>query len=104
MTSVASALRRKNNPLRRKDDPFMWKDDGTEIACALCGTRETRRLYTKWKWGIERCRRWRLWPPRRIPESDSQRRRRRQSAWPLAQTVRLRREPPSSTPTLGSVE
>lgn len=32
-------------------------NDGTEVACALCGARDTRRLYTKWKWGIERCRR-----------------------------------------------
>ena len=27
------------------------------IPCALCGGVETRRLYTKWDWGIERCRR-----------------------------------------------
>jgi SAM-dependent methyltransferase len=32
-------------------------DDGAEVACALCGARDTRRLYTKWKWGIEQCRR-----------------------------------------------
>ncbi len=30
---------------------------GTEVPCALCGERETTRLYTKFKWGIERCRR-----------------------------------------------
>ena len=30
---------------------------GTEVPCALCGARETTRLYTKFKWGIERCRR-----------------------------------------------
>lgn len=32
----------------------------TDVACALCGARETRRLYTKFGWGIERCRRCRL--------------------------------------------
>lgn len=30
---------------------------GTEITCALCAARDTRRLYTKYGWGIERCRR-----------------------------------------------
>jgi SAM-dependent methyltransferase len=35
----------------------MRDDAGTEVPCALCGARDTRRLYTKWKWGIERCRR-----------------------------------------------
>ena len=28
-----------------------------EVPCALCGARATRRLYTKYGWGIERCRR-----------------------------------------------
>jgi 2-polyprenyl-3-methyl-5-hydroxy-6-metoxy-1,4-benzoquinol methylase len=28
-----------------------------EIPCALCDARDTRRLYTKYGWGIERCRR-----------------------------------------------
>jgi SAM-dependent methyltransferase len=28
-----------------------------EVPCALCGARDTRRLYTKYGWGIERCRR-----------------------------------------------
>lgn len=27
-----------------------------DVACALCGRRDTRRLYTKYGWGIERCR------------------------------------------------
>ena len=27
------------------------------IPCALCGASDTRRVYTKWGWGIERCRR-----------------------------------------------
>ncbi|MBA3886409.1 MAG: class I SAM-dependent methyltransferase [Acidobacteria bacterium] len=31
--------------------------DGTEVACALCGARDAVRLYTKFDWGIERCRR-----------------------------------------------
>jgi 2-polyprenyl-3-methyl-5-hydroxy-6-metoxy-1,4-benzoquinol methylase len=30
---------------------------GQSIACALCGANDTERLYTKWGWGIERCRR-----------------------------------------------
>jgi 2-polyprenyl-3-methyl-5-hydroxy-6-metoxy-1,4-benzoquinol methylase len=30
---------------------------GTVVDCALCGARDTRRLYTKFGWGIERCRR-----------------------------------------------
>jgi len=30
---------------------------GERIPCALCGASRTRRLYTKWGWGIERCRR-----------------------------------------------
>ncbi len=30
---------------------------GTEVPCALCGARETRRLYAKFDYGIERCRR-----------------------------------------------
>lgn len=30
---------------------------GTEVPCALCGARDTKRLYTKFSWGIERCRR-----------------------------------------------
>ena len=25
------------------------------VACAICGERRTRRLYTKFEWGIERC-------------------------------------------------
>jgi len=29
----------------------------TEVPCALCGARDTTRLYTKYKHGIERCRR-----------------------------------------------
>jgi SAM-dependent methyltransferase len=28
-----------------------------EVPCALCGAGDTRRLYTKYGWGIERCRR-----------------------------------------------
>ena len=32
-------------------------DQGQAVPCALCGASETRRLYTKWGWGIERCRR-----------------------------------------------
>ena len=31
-----------------------------EIACPLCGARDTRRLFTKFELGIERCRRCRL--------------------------------------------
>lgn len=27
-----------------------------EVPCAVCGRRDTRRLYTKYGWGIERCR------------------------------------------------
>lgn len=27
------------------------------VPCALCGASDTKRLYTKWEWGIERCRR-----------------------------------------------
>lgn len=27
-----------------------------EVPCAICGRRDTRRLYTKYGWGIERCR------------------------------------------------
>jgi 2-polyprenyl-3-methyl-5-hydroxy-6-metoxy-1,4-benzoquinol methylase len=30
--------------------------DKTELACAICGARDTIRLYTKFEWGIERCR------------------------------------------------
>ena len=30
---------------------------GTVVPCALCEGRETTRLYTKFSWGIERCRR-----------------------------------------------
>lgn len=30
--------------------------EAREVACALCGLRDTRRLYTKYGWGIERCR------------------------------------------------
>jgi SAM-dependent methyltransferase len=30
---------------------------GQRVPCALCGASSTRRLYTKWNWGIERCRR-----------------------------------------------
>lgn len=30
---------------------------GQAVPCALCGAMDTRRLYTKWGWGIERCRR-----------------------------------------------
>ena len=33
---------------------------GSEVPCALCGARDTRRLYTKFNWGIEQCRRCRL--------------------------------------------
>ncbi len=32
-------------------------DGGTEVPCALCGARDTRRVYSKYGWGIERCRR-----------------------------------------------
>jgi SAM-dependent methyltransferase len=28
-----------------------------DVPCALCGARDTARLYTKFDWGIERCRR-----------------------------------------------
>jgi SAM-dependent methyltransferase len=28
-----------------------------QVPCALCGASDTRRLYTKWGYGIERCRR-----------------------------------------------
>src|SRR5438067_2990197 len=28
-----------------------------QVPCALCGAADTRRLYTKYGWGIERCRR-----------------------------------------------
>jgi SAM-dependent methyltransferase len=31
--------------------------DGAIVSCALCGAMDTRRVYTKWGWGIERCRR-----------------------------------------------
>lgn len=31
-----------------------------DVHCALCGRRDTRRLYTKYGWGIERCRGCRL--------------------------------------------
>ena len=31
--------------------------NGSEVPCALCGERDTTRLYTKFNWGIERCRR-----------------------------------------------
>jgi SAM-dependent methyltransferase len=30
---------------------------GTEVPCALCDERDTTPLYTKFNWGIERCRR-----------------------------------------------
>ena len=41
-----------------------------EVPCALCGARETRRLYTKYGWGIERCRRCSLvYANPRAPES-----------------------------------
>ena len=30
---------------------------GTVVPCALCDERDTTRLYTKFNWGIERCRR-----------------------------------------------
>ncbi len=41
-----------------------------EVSCALCGARETRRLYTKYGWGIERCRRCSLvYANPRAPES-----------------------------------
>ena len=30
--------------------------DGQPVPCALCGGSDTRRVYTKWGWGIERCR------------------------------------------------
>ena len=29
---------------------------GDPVPCALCGATATRRIYTKWGWGIERCR------------------------------------------------
>src|SRR5688500_19834289 len=32
-------------------------DQGRSVPCALCGATDTRRLYTKFGWGIERCRR-----------------------------------------------
>ncbi len=31
--------------------------NGTVVPCALCDERDTTRLYTKFSWGIERCRR-----------------------------------------------
>lgn len=30
---------------------------GTEVPCALCGARDTRRIYVKFEWPIARCRR-----------------------------------------------
>jgi 2-polyprenyl-3-methyl-5-hydroxy-6-metoxy-1,4-benzoquinol methylase len=35
-------------------------DQPREVPCALCGARDTRRMYTKFAFGIERCRRCRL--------------------------------------------
>ena len=32
-------------------------EPGHPVSCALCGASDTRRVYTKWGWGIERCRR-----------------------------------------------
>lgn len=32
-------------------------EQGQPVPCALCGASDTRRIYTKWGWGIERCRR-----------------------------------------------
>ena len=32
-------------------------EQGQQVPCALCGASDTRRVYTKWGWGIERCRR-----------------------------------------------
>ena len=32
-------------------------EQGLAVPCALCGESDTRRVYTKWGWGIERCRR-----------------------------------------------
>jgi 2-polyprenyl-3-methyl-5-hydroxy-6-metoxy-1,4-benzoquinol methylase len=31
--------------------------EARRVPCALCGAQDTRRLYTKYGWGIERCRR-----------------------------------------------
>jgi len=31
-------------------------DPGQPVPCALCGAMDTHRIYTKWGWGIERCR------------------------------------------------
>jgi SAM-dependent methyltransferase len=31
-------------------------NEGQPVPCALCGASDTRRVYTKWGWGIERCR------------------------------------------------
>lgn len=43
---------------------------GSEVPCALCGARDTRRLYTKFTWGIEQCRRCGLiYANPRAPES-----------------------------------
>ncbi|MEX2662178.1 MAG: class I SAM-dependent methyltransferase [Vicinamibacterales bacterium] len=43
----------------------------TEIPCALCGARDTTRLYTKYELGIERCRRCGLvYANPRAPEAD----------------------------------
>jgi len=45
-------------------------NEGQVVPCALCGATDTVRLYTKWKWGIERCRRCGLvYANPRAPES-----------------------------------
>lgn len=48
----------------------MATDNATIVPCALCGATDTRRLYTKFGWGIERCRRCGLvYANPRAPES-----------------------------------
>jgi len=45
-------------------------NEGQVVPCALCGATDTVRLYTKWEWGIERCRRCGLvYANPRAPES-----------------------------------
>ena len=31
--------------------------ESRQVPCALCGVSDSKRVYTKWEWGIERCRR-----------------------------------------------
>ena len=54
----------------------------TDIPCALCGALETVRLYLKFGWGIERCRRCGLvYANPRAPESEILRRYSRDYFW-----------------------